>query len=104
MRAFHTYWDLLFYKALADLRSEARRYYIAYLWWVIEPVLEMLVFYLVFAGLLKRGGPNFVQFLLVGLVVWKWFEITVKHCGFAIINSSGLHPASSAIPKILSHS
>lgn len=99
MRVFHSYLNLLFYKAWADLRSEARRYYIAYLWWVLEPVLEMLVFYLVFAVGLRRSGHNFAQFLLVGLVVWKWFETTVKHCGTSIINSAGLI-RQVAIPKI----
>ncbi len=99
MRTVAAYWDLLLYKAWADLRSEARRYYISYLWWVLEPVLEMLVFYLVFAVLLQRGGPHFVQFLLVGLVVWKWFQTTVIHCGNSIVNSRGLI-RQAAIPKV----
>jgi lipopolysaccharide transport system permease protein len=92
-------WNLLLYKAWADLCSEARRYYISYLWWVLEPVLEMLIFYLVFAVLLQRGGPNFVQFLLVGLVIWKWFQTTVIHCGNSIVNSRGLI-RQAAIPKV----
>lgn len=90
IRTAKSYIDLVLYKTWADLRSEARRYYIAYAWWVLEPILEMLVFYLVFAVLLKRGQPNFVQFLLVGLVTWKWFETTVKHCGNSILGSRNL--------------
>jgi lipopolysaccharide transport system permease protein len=83
-------WNLLVYKALADLRAEARRYYISYLWWVLEPAIEMAIFYLVFAVLLNRGGPNYVHFLLVGLVSWKWFEATVRHCGASIIQNRAL--------------
>jgi lipopolysaccharide transport system permease protein len=60
----------------------------------------MLVFYLVFSVLLSRGGPNFVQFLLIGLISWKWFSSTVQHCGNSITNAKGLILQTS-LPKII---
>jgi lipopolysaccharide transport system permease protein len=86
---FH-YINLIQYKAWADLRSEARRYYISYLWWVIEPVIEMLIFYVVFGLLMKQNKPNYIQFLLIGLTTWKWFATTVQHAGNSILNSRSL--------------
>ena len=94
------YKDLIFYKSWADLRSEARRYYMSYAWWLLEPLLEMLVFYLVFSVILSRGGPDFIQFLLIGLVAWKWFGTTVQHCGKSMIDSRGLI-MQTALPKII---
>lgn len=82
--------NLILYKAWADLRSEARRYYISYLWWVIEPVIEMLIFYVVFGILLKQNRPDYIPFLLVGLTSWKWFATTVQHAGNSILNSRSL--------------
>ena len=84
------YIHLILFKAWADLRSEARRYYISYLWWVIEPVLEMLVYYVVFGMLLKNKIPHFIPFLLIGLTCWKWFVTTVRHAGNSILNSRSL--------------
>lgn len=84
------YIHLILYKAWADLRSEARRYYISYLWWVIEPVLEMMVYYVVFGVLLSRSTPHFIPFLLIGLTSWKWFTTTVRHEGNSILNSRSL--------------
>ena len=92
--------DLIFYKAWADLRSEARGYYIGYAWWIFEPVLEMLVFYVVFNVLFHRGGPNFIQFLLIGLIVWKWFGTTVQHCGNSMMGAKALIK-QTALPKII---
>jgi lipopolysaccharide transport system permease protein len=92
--------DLILYKSWADLRSEARRYYISYAWWILEPIMEMFIFYLVFGVLLVRGGENFIQFLLVGLVTWKWFGTTVQHCGISIISARGIISQSS-LPKII---
>lgn len=86
---FH-YINLIQYKAWADLRSEARRYYISYLWWVIEPIMEMLIFYVVFGLLMKQNRPHYVQFLLIGLSTWKWFATTVQHAGNSILNSRSL--------------
>lgn len=94
------YWNLVLYQTWADLRVEARRYYISYVWWILEPLLEMGVFYLVFAVLLERGGPNFVQFLLVGLVAWKWFGTTSQHCCNALTGAKGLINRA-ALPKVI---
>jgi lipopolysaccharide transport system permease protein len=86
---FH-YIQLILYKAWADLRSEARRYYISYLWWVIEPILEMLVYFVVFGVLQKNKAPHFIPFLLIGVICWKWFSTTVRHAGNSILNSRSL--------------
>ncbi|MBI5896301.1 MAG: ABC transporter, partial [Desulfobacterales bacterium] len=94
------YKDLIIYKSWADLRAEARRYYISYAWWIIEPMFEMVVFYLVFNVLMSRGGPNFVQFLLIGLIAWKWFGTTVHRGGNSIIGARALILQTS-LPKII---
>lgn len=84
------YRDLIIYKAGADLRSEARRFYISYLWWIIEPILDMIVYYLVFAVLLKQGTPDYVPFLLIGITFWKWFGSSIIHASSSIIQGKGL--------------
>jgi lipopolysaccharide transport system permease protein len=71
------YLELVWYKALAELRAEAARAYLGFLWWIIEPVMYMAAFYVVFGLVFERGGPDFAPFLLCGLVAWKWFGSTV---------------------------
>lgn len=82
--------DLVLYKTYADLRAEASKTYINYLWWVLNPILSMLVFYLVFGLLFDRGGAGFVGFLLTGLVVWTWYNQTLAHASNTILNGAGL--------------
>lgn len=84
------YLDLIWYKSTAELRAEAARAYLGFLWWLVEPVLYMIAFYVVFALIFQRGGENFVPFLLCGLVVWKWFGSTVSQCANAIPSNAGL--------------
>jgi len=96
----NNYVALIFQKALGDLVSEARRGYMGMLWWVVEPVLYMGVFYVVFAMVFQRGGEGFVPFLLVGLVVWKWFATTVPQCANSLTANVGLI-RQVYIPKVV---
>jgi lipopolysaccharide transport system permease protein len=92
--------ELIYQKAKAGLRSEASRGYMGVLWWVIEPVMYMFVFYIAFAHLLKRGDENFVIFLLTGLIVWKWFHATVNTSANSLIANAGLI-RQIYVPKII---
>jgi len=85
------YFSLLWFKTYADLRAEAARTYLNFLWWIVEPVLYMAVFYVVFGVLFKRGdGPEYVPFLLCGLAVWKWFDSTLRAGANAIQMNAAL--------------
>lgn len=81
--------DLILYKTYADLKAEAARSYLGVLWWVIEPILFLFAFYVLFVLILERGGPEFVPAFLCGAVVWKWFDSSVKGGSQAI----GVHQA-----------
>jgi len=82
--------DLVLYRGLSELRAEASRSYLGIIWWVMEPVLYVGVFYLVFGLGLRRGGDGFVPYLLCGLVPWKWFDGTVRSASTILTASVGL--------------
>ena len=84
------YLELIIYKGLADLNSEASRAYIGFVWWVLEPLLYMMAFYIAFGLGLRGGGPHMLFFLLCGLVPWKWFSSTVSNGSHTIQNNVGL--------------
>lgn len=84
------YIELIWYKALAELKAEAARAYIGFLWWILEPLLYMTAFYVAFGMGIRRGGLHFLGFLLSGLVPWKWFASTVTTGANAIQSNSGL--------------
>ena len=79
------FWSLLsliWVKAVFHLRSEMRRNYLSFGWWVIEPLMYMAVYQLVFDVLLNRGGEHYSVLLMTGLIPWMW---SLK----AIVSSSG---------------
>ncbi|MDF3918797.1 ABC transporter permease [Salinicola salarius] len=89
-RNWLSFCDLVWTKARFNLKSEASQNHLRYLWWVIDPLLYMSVFYVVFGLLMHRGGPGFIAYLLTGLVPFQWFAKTVQQTSNSIVNGKGL--------------
>jgi len=84
------YGEVLLYGVYSDLRTEVARRFLGFLWWIIEPVMYMAVFYLVFGLALRQGGPDYVSFLLCGMIAWKWFDGSVRQASNSIPMNAGL--------------
>ncbi len=82
--------ELIWYKTWAGLRAEASQNYLSFLWWIFEPLLSMGIYYLVFGLLIQRGTPDFVPFLLIGLITWQWLANTIVHSLNSIVGSRQL--------------
>jgi len=82
--------ELIWTNAVFNMRSEVQRSYLSYGWWILEPLLHMVIYYIVFDKLLHRGGEGFVVFLLSGLVPWMWFLKAVNSSSNSIKQGSKL--------------
>lgn len=69
--------DLLFYLVKSELKAENRNSYLGYFWWLLDPLLNVLVYYFLVGIILGRGGENFGVFLVIGLVAWRWMNTTI---------------------------
>ena len=72
------------------LKGESRQYFLGYLWWVLEPLLYVGVFYLVFEILLDSGQPDFLYFLMVGKLTFIWFSKSVNQASSSLETNKGL--------------
>jgi lipopolysaccharide transport system permease protein len=92
--------QLLLYQSYARIYSELISTRAGFLWWFIEPILQMLVYYLVFSVLLDQGTKDYVPFLLIGLSVWLWFNSCVAEAASSILQNRALLQ-QVAVSKIL---
>lgn len=76
--------------ASMKLKSESSRLVLSYLWWVIEPMLFVVMFYFVFEVLLNSGRGDFVVFLMVGKIPFLWFVKTINSSANALISAKGI--------------
>ncbi|WP_462159433.1 ABC transporter permease [Pseudoalteromonas sp. GB56] len=91
--------QLTFTKVQLNLKSEAKKSYLSYLWWLLEPALFVGVFYLVFGVFLARGTSDFLVFLLCGQVPFLWFARTVTN-GASSIEQGRALMQQIRIPKV----
>ena len=85
-----SYVEFIWYRALAEMRADAARGFLGFAWWLIEPLLYLAAFYLIFGVVFQQRGEGYVHFLLCGLVVWKWFASSVQNASASITRNMGL--------------
>ena len=76
--------------ARLSLKADAQRYFLGYLWWILEPLLWVAVFYLVFEVFLGSGRADFLMFLAVGKLTFIWFSKSVNQAANSLIAGRGL--------------
>ena len=84
------YWRLVHEMARMSLKADAAKFYLSYLWWVLEPLLYVAVFYVVFDVLLGSKRADFLVFLMCGKLTFIWFSKSVVHSSRSIVASKGL--------------
>lgn len=71
------YKDILRYRTMAQLKAESKNNYLGYVWFVLEPLISTAILYLVFGVIMGNRGNDMVLFILIGMMIWQWFEGSV---------------------------
>jgi ABC-type polysaccharide/polyol phosphate export permease len=71
------HWPLLKYLVISNLKLAHRNLALGYLWWILNPLLWMLVYWLLVVGIFNRGEPNYPLFLLSAILPWRAFVTSV---------------------------
>lgn len=72
LRDIRDHKDLIIYLTISKLKANTARTYVGFLWWVIDPILYMAIFYLLVHVILGRGGPLYPALLFSALIPLKW--------------------------------
>lgn len=95
------YYRLIDIQARMLLKADASKFVLSYLWWFLEPLLWVGVFYLVFNLILdSRRGGDFVLFLACGKFAFIWFSKTVTQASNSIVANQSL-VGKINVPKTL---
>ncbi len=84
------YFNIVTFRAAAELRSEASRTYAGFLWWIFDPLLSLAVYYVAFKYILHRQTENFAIFLFSGIVVYRFFSGTITRSAVSITDGHSL--------------
>jgi lipopolysaccharide transport system permease protein/teichoic acid transport system permease protein len=83
---------LIAYLVRADLKKHGADTLLGNVWWVIDPLLQMLVYWLLVGVILQRGGANaaFPLFIFAAILPWKWFDSTIRAGVTAVVGQERL--------------
>lgn len=81
------YRHLIMHKAWSDFRAESERNRLGMFWWILDPVLNIAIYYVVFGMIFSRGGTDFIPFLTIGITGWLWFNASVSSASKSILSN-----------------
>jgi lipopolysaccharide transport system permease protein len=82
--------DLLRELVSRDMKVRYKRSVIGTVWSILNPLAQLVVLYFVFHYILPTNIPNFVAFLLTGILVWSWFSSALSVGTGAIVDNAVL--------------
>jgi lipopolysaccharide transport system permease protein len=82
--------DVITILAQKDFKVRYRNSVLGFFWSLLNPLAYMVILTLVFSFLLRVGIPNFAAWLLIGLLVWRFFSIGTAQGLFSIIGNPSL--------------
>lgn len=77
--------NIIYYRTLAELKAEASNSFAGYIWWVLQPLLALAVYYTAFHWLIPNPDQNFVLFLFIGITVWQFWANTLLRSSSSMI-------------------
>lgn len=66
------------YATKSGLKSEVVSSHLSWLWWILDPILFMLVYWFIFMVIFGQKKEYFHIFVFVGLSMWNLFNKTVS--------------------------
>lgn len=84
------YKEYVIYSVRADLMLNLSGRYLGYIWWILDPVMYMLVYVVVVSFVFDRGEPNYPVFVFSALLIWKWVSQSINRNTNSIKSKSGI--------------
>jgi ABC-2 type transport system permease protein len=82
--------ELLIHLVRNEIRVKYKNSVLGFLWSMLSPAMNLLVYFMVFHFIARNGIPNFVIFLFAGLLVWNLFNTAVLTGTSVIVANSGI--------------
>ncbi|WKV08521.1 ABC transporter permease [Thermoanaerobacterium sp. CMT5567-10] len=90
LRELYEYREMLFSMVKKDLRTRYRGSFLGFLWTFINPLLQLVVYSIVFSTIMRMNIYNFAMFLFVALLPWIFFSTSITQSTTIVMANSNL--------------
>jgi len=84
------YRELILQLAWSDFKLRYKNSALGFFWSLLEPLLMLLVLYVVFSNLMRIQVEHYQLFLLLGIILWNFFDRGTSMSIFGIIGKPSL--------------
>jgi ABC-type polysaccharide/polyol phosphate export permease len=84
------YKELLKNLVSRDVKKRYKRSALGFLWVMLDPLLMMLIFYLLFSGIFGASTGNYAAYIMSGITLWQLFAQGTKTSGGVFLQSRNL--------------
>jgi ABC-type polysaccharide/polyol phosphate export permease len=81
---------LVRYLVQADIRKRGADTILGNIWWVLDPLLQMVVYVVFLSIVVRNGPPDYPLFIFSAILPWKWFSASITDATTSIVRHDQL--------------
>jgi len=90
LRELYNYRQLIWAIAWGDFKWRYKNSILGYFWSLLEPLVMLVILYIVFSNLMKVQVEHYQLFLLLGIIMWNFFVKATSYGLTAIVGKPSL--------------
>jgi ABC-type polysaccharide/polyol phosphate export permease len=91
---------LVGYLVRASLKKKGADTLLGNVWWVVDPLLQMVVYVILVSVIFQRSEPDYPLFIFCAILPWKWFASAIGDGSGSVVASERLIKQIS-FPKVV---
>lgn len=91
---------LVRYLVQADMKKRGSDTLLGNLWWIIDPLLQMIVYVIFVSIIARRPAPDYPLFIFAAILPWKWYSAVISDATTSVVHAEKLI-RQIAFPKLV---
>ncbi len=91
---------LIRYLVSADMKKRGSDTLLGNLWWILDPLLQMVVYVIFVTIIAQRPAPDYPLFIFAAILPWKWYSAVIADATVAVVRQETLI-RQIAFPKLV---
>ncbi len=100
LKDFKRFFNYMVFSSKAELKSEVADSFLSWLWWILDPLLYMFVYWFVAVAVFGSNLQYFAAFVFSGYNAWTFFSKTVK-ASVKLVSAKKMIVTKVYVPKYM---
>ena len=90
VKNLYDYRELLKTSIKKEVRSKYKNSFLGVVWSFLNPLLQIMVYAIIFSFILKNKQEHYAIFLCCGIIPWTYFSVSINKSAFTIIENGNI--------------